>query len=913
MFVAHLSADATTLIGSTYVGGTANDGINNDPALAHNYGDTFRGEIIVDANGDPVVASTTSSTGLPTVNASQTSYGGGAQDGYCFRMDPSLSTLTWATYVGGSGADAAFGTQVDGNNELFVTGGTASADMPMYGTPFQSLFSGATDAWVMHFGLGGLPLGSTFLGTAAYDQSYFVQLDQGDEVYLVGQTQGAYPVTPGKYTVPNSSQFIHKLNHDLTGSLWSTVFGNGSNVQDLSPTAFLVSNCGQIYFSGWGGTVNASAGSFSSTVVGMALTPDAYQSSTDGDDFYLMVLEPDATALNYATFFGGNLSSEHVDGGTSRFDKNGTIYQAVCAGCQDNDDFPTTPGAWSSDNASVGCNLGVMKFDLLATVAIVGIDGPATVCAPAVVQFTNNSVGGDSFEWDFGDGGTSNEATPTHLYTDPGVYTVTMRLSDSLSCALADTAFLVLTVQVDPAVTIDPVDPVCPGGSVQVQATGGLTYSWSPIAGVSDPNIADPVITPPAPTTYQVVATGACGQDSATVFIDVAQPTGSAGPDQQLCAGESVTLDGSGVGAFLWTPAITLSDPTAEDPVASPLDSMLYALLITTAEGCTLNDTVVVVVDDGLPVPSLTDTLICSGATLQLHAPEGRSYAWSPAAGLSDTTAPDPWVSPPASTWYVVNVSNLCGTIQDSAYVEIHQPTVIAGPDTTVCSGQPVQLVASEGASYAWNPSASLSNAAIQMPVAIVNVPTTYTVTMTDPLGCVAQASVLVDVHPVNAVHAYWDRVIEYGSSAPLLAIGNGTFTWTPAATLDSATTATPLASPLEATTYTVHMTDANGCITTDAVTIIVPGVLFIPNTFTPNADGHNDAFGAWGTDITAIDLQVFDRWGKLVWTAQSMDARWDGTYKGQQAPIDTYVWKVHATEIAGEVHDRVGHVNLVR
>jgi gliding motility-associated-like protein len=165
----------------------------------------------------------------------------------------------------------------------------------------------------------------------------------------------------------------------------------------------------------------------------------------------------------------------------------------------------------------------------------------------------------------------------------------------------------------------------------------------------------------------------------------------------------------------------------------------------------------------------------------------------------------------------------------------------------------------------------------------------------------------------MNPVTAYWDVVIELGQTAQLLALGNGTFTWSPAATLNDSTSASPIASPSEATTYTVTMTDINGCITTDEVTIIVPGSLFIPNTFTPNGDGYNDAFGAWGTDITEIELNVFNRWGELIWSSADLGGRWDGTYQGNQSPIDTYVWKVRAREIAGEVHERVGHVNLIR
>ena len=100
------------------------------------------------------------------------------------------------------------------------------------------------------------------------------------------------------------------------------------------------------------------------TTVGMDTTAGAFQTTTDGSDFYLMVLESDASNIVYGSYFGGALSAEHVDGGTSRFDRNGRMYQSVCAGCGFNSDFPIkpSPGAVSATNGS-SCNNGVFKFD----------------------------------------------------------------------------------------------------------------------------------------------------------------------------------------------------------------------------------------------------------------------------------------------------------------------------------------------------------------------------------------------------------------------------------------------------------------------------------------------------------------------------------------------------------------------
>jgi gliding motility-associated-like protein len=305
--------------------------------------------------------------------------------------------------------------------------------------------------------------------------------------------------------------------------------------------------------------------------------------------------------------------------------------------------------------------------------------------------------------------------------------------------------------------------------------------------------------------------------------------------------------------------------------------------------------------------------VICQGSSIRLTAPEGDSYEWESANGISETDIRDPVVAPTSSTRYVVHVSNVCGTVTDSAFVDVIEPLAEAWPDTVVCPGQVVPLFASDGSSFAWSPPQGLDDASLQAPTALVNAPTMYTVTITDAFGCIASASLMLGTHPPTPVDAGPDRVVELGRSTQLSATGEGSFSWTPAETLDHDDIATPVASPLESTTYTVTLTDANGCTAKDAVTIIIPGSLYVPNTFTPNGDGTNDAFGAWGKDIKTIELMVFNRWGELIWSTEQLGGRWDGTYKGVESPIDTYVWKVKATEVSGNIQEMVGHVNLLR
>ena len=914
IFVSHLNASGNALIGSTYVGGSGTDGVNTS-TIAHNYGDAFRGEVALDPDDNPVVVTSTASTNLPTTpGAPMGSIGGGGLDAFVFRMNPGLSTMLWATYYGGSGADSGHGMQFDSNGEVFITGGTNSMDLPMAGSPLNPANAGGSDAFVARFSpAGNTLLSATHLGTNLYDQAFFVQLDTDDEVYVLGQTRGNYPVSPGVYANPGSSQFIHKLSHDLSTSIWSTRIGNGSNTQDLSPSAFLVSDCDQIYFSGWGGNTNNLGTPNGSTTNGSPVTPDAFQSTTNGSDFYLMVLEPEAAGLNYATFFGGGNTFDHVDGGTSRFDKNGTVYQAVCAGCGGEDSFPTTPGAYSTTNNSFNCNLGVFKFDLAQPQAIIDIDGPATICYPSTVQFVNNSIGGSTYQWTFGDGSTSTDFEPSHTYTTGGTFTVTLVLSDDLGCADPDTATITIEAIPSPQASIGPVGPLCPGGSVQLQGSDGDQHEWFPTTGLSDPTVQNPIASPTEDITYFLVVTTDCGTDTASVSITIADPQGSTMPDAVVCLGESVTLTANGGVAFNWSPAATLDDPTSQNPTATPLDTTTYTVTITTAEGCEVTDSVTVNVLDGVPLPVLGDTAICLGTSIVLTAPAADTYAWQAANGLSSPTVQSPTVSPTAPTLYIVTASNLCGSVTDSAFVDVLSVTALAWPDTVICAGDPVQLNATGGATYSWSPTTGLDNAQIATPVATVFQPITYTVTATDDLGCTGTATASIGLLPPPTVQAWNDAVIDLGQGVEIHSSGTGTPVWDPPLWMDCHTCPSTWVQPQASMVYTVTYTSGNGCTASASVSIILNGTLFVPNTFTPDGDGINDLFGALGSELATFRMLIFNRWGELICELDHVDQRWDGTYQGVQSPIDTYVWRIEARELSGTFRKAIGHVNLVR
>lgn len=447
IFVTKFSADGTSLLASTYVGGTSNDGYNIAGALEYNYGDHARGEIFTDGSDNIFVASSTYSSNFPTTaGAFQTMIGGG-QDGCVFKLDPTMSNLLWSTFIGGSNSDGAYSLKLNSSGDVLVAGGTNSTNFPTTAGAWHTTYQGGTaDGWVVRLnGSGTSMLAGTYAGTSLYDQAYFVDRDAEDNIYITGQTKGSWPVTAGVYSDVNGRQFITKLDANLSAPVYSTIFGSGGSNINISPAAFLVDDCENVYVSGWGGNVN-----YEGTTIGLPVTPDAMDPTTDGSDFYFFVLDKNAIDLLYASFFGGNLNfGEHVDGGTSRFDKAGTIYQGVCAGCGGWDDFPTTPGAWSNINGSSNCNLGVAKIDFALSGILAASDADPSIdgCVPFNVDFVNNSIGGVDYIWDFGDGSPQSTLfEPSHLYTVPGTYNVSLVAIDSNSCNIADTSYLVINV-----------------------------------------------------------------------------------------------------------------------------------------------------------------------------------------------------------------------------------------------------------------------------------------------------------------------------------------------------------------------------------------------------------------------------------------------------------------------------------
>ena len=315
IYVSKISANGHNLLASTYVGGSLNDGVNMKSgantydSLTTNYGDNFRGEIMLDSLGNCLIASSSRSSNFPVMNAFQPTKAG-QQDGVIFKLTSDLRTMLWSSYFGGTNNDACYSVKIDSSYNVVFSGGTSSLDIPgTTGGLNPNYLGGKADGFVGKLTPDGQTLTqSTYIGANQYDQAFFVEINRNDEVFILGQSVGGnFPVINSQ-SYPNSSQFIAKLNPALTTIVNSTVFGNGSPNINISPAAFLVDICGNMYVSGWGANILQAT-----PLSGMPVSSDAFQSSSgDGFNFYLFVYKRDFSGLLYGSYLGGGQAQEHV-------------------------------------------------------------------------------------------------------------------------------------------------------------------------------------------------------------------------------------------------------------------------------------------------------------------------------------------------------------------------------------------------------------------------------------------------------------------------------------------------------------------------------------------------------------------------------------------------------------------------
>jgi subtilisin-like proprotein convertase family protein len=493
----------------------------------------------------------------------------------------------------------------------------------------------------------------------------------------------------------------------------------------------------------------------------------------------------------------------------------------------------------------------------VSSVPVPNLPSNVTICNGSSTTLT--ASGGGTYLWNT----TETTASITVSPSANTNYSVTVTNG---GCSATGNTLVSVTNLPNP--NTPPSITICNGETTTITASGGGTYLWN-----TNETTASITVSPSVNTPYSVTVTnnGCNGTATTNVIVNTAPVVNI--PDQQVCGGNSATLDAGNPGAtYEWSTNETTQTITVSVPD-------VYSVTVTAGNGCSATDGATVVIGGSLAVTLPDSVDFCSGSFVQLDADNaGSDYQWSTGATtqtiivttggvvsvtvtnqggcsgsastlviensvpVADAGQPQSlcpgesvtlvatggtgyiWsngnqgainiVSPAQNTTYRVTVTGTGGCqSEDSVTVTLHAPvTITVSNDTTVCAFTQVTINATGGITYLWNTNATTAT----INVTPVN-PTTYDVTVTDANGCSASGSVTVTALPLPNVNAGSDVGICEGGTVTVYATGSGTFEWS-----NGATTSTLTVTPLTTTFYQLTVTGANGCTRTDDVTVNV-------------------------------------------------------------------------------------------
>lgn len=486
-----------------------------------------------------------------------------------------------------------------------------------------------------------------------------------------------------------------------------------------------------------------------------------------------------------------------------------------------------------------------------------------------------------------------------------GIYTVT--ITDASGCS--EVVSIPVSNTGGPAFTVSSTNISCNGAcdaTIDVDASGNapFTYQWS--NGQTTDSISGL-----CPGTYAIQVTDAGGCVS-SYQVSVVEPSPLAFSAPIIVnLGCAATCNGSATvvpsgGTLPYTYAWSDGQTTA---TAAGLCAGTYTVTVTDAVGCSITTTVTLTSPPAITISSTTTSASCNTANdgaIDVTVTGGSapySFQWS--GGSSAVTEDLVNILPGL---YIVTVTDANGCPVSDTITIISTVTVLAdaGNDTTFCESGAITLNgsgSSNATSFAW----------YQLP-SMNQISTGVTATVTPPAGstsymivafngtCSDTDTVVVTSNTPPLADAGTDATILIFNSVAIggnpTGVAGSTFSWTPAGSLSDSTAANPVASPTVTTTYTVTVTNANGCTAIDTVRVTVLPQIVFPNGISPNGDGSNDTWIIDNIDqFPNCVVEVYNRWGELLFRSEGYNDPWDGTYKGEQLPVGTYYYIINLND----------------
>ncbi len=401
-----------------------------------------------------------------------------------------------------------------------------------------------------------------------------------------------------------------------------------------------------------------------------------------------------------------------------------------------------------------------------------------------------------------------------------------------------------------PDITLVPEVAACSGEEVSISVEGGEGFdmTWTDGNGTVITTGETLTVTPAATTTYTLTAGTDCPIELQTTLEVIEVEVVADASAAQICDGEDVqlTATGEGVATFEWTQANGLQGTNGATQTASPTATTTYIVTGYDASGnCSATAEVTVEVA-AIQVQLPANPSTCGAddpAVLTIDAGAGATYLWDPPTGLSSTTTGTVTANPDQTTTYNVQVVNAQGceeqvfvtvNVFPPIQINIDPPVASVCPDEiatyTITGAQTYTVEEVNGGAFQ-----IISNANGQLQIS-ADASASFNITGIDANGCSAETTADLTVN-VPETDAGGDDTVCFGSEVPLFADGGpgATYQWNNAESLDDATSANPIATPDQITTYTVLITDANGCTGTEQVTVVVESELTANLSATPN------------------------------------------------------------------------------
>ena len=531
-----------------------------------------------------------------------------------------------------------------------------------------------------------------------------------------------------------------------------------------------------------------------------------------------------ATALTYVWTPSANITSNNGAIATGTISANTTF----------------TVVASNAANCSVTATAAV---SLLPTALLNLTATAANVCPGG--STTLNVSGGSGYTWSpaatlSSTIGTSVVATPT----GPTSYTV---VSAPTSAACPASATIAIGINPVPTVNAGNAVSYCTGLNGNLSASGAVSYIWSPTTGLSNPNIANPIVSTLSSQTYTVTGTsnlGCTATDQVLVTVNPL-PIANAGAGGANCSGTGLQLNGSGGNSYTWSPATGLSNANIANPIATPTSTTNYTLTVN--NGCTSlpSNPIIVTVFQQPPAATITangPATFCQGNSVVLSSSLSASYSWSNGATTQTIT-----VSTSGNYSVTVTDANGCTAPSSNPFVVTvtappAAPVLNVGGPVSFCVGGNVTLTSNQSSGNTWSTGATSNQL-------IVNTTGAYTATYTDANGCVSNPSspINVTVWALPVANAGNSGSNCAGAGVQLSGSGGLTYSWLPIAGLNNASISNPFANPVNTTNYNLTVTDGNGCVSTNNASVTVT---VHPNPIAPVISTNGPLNFCQGNDV---------------------------------------------------------------